>query len=240
MSNMFKINGVLTNLSNVENVIRANQNESFATDAQDSEILYYKNGAPVSSSELTFDDTNLVVGGRVEAKGGRLSIGLSPETSSRGIDIGATPNVANTAFLDFNSLDGGSNDYDVRLLSVSGTTGTNAKGTLSIEADTATIYCPIRTFPAGQVIPPAWYADYGITDANPGSNAITTIAFNTVFQAPPTFQITMFDKSGSGGGNQNAVTLYVTVRSTTGAQVQALGTMGSDIAYMWFAVGGVE
>jgi hypothetical protein len=51
----FKMNGVLANPSNIAGAIYANQNSENATDAQDNELLYYSNGAPTSSSTLSFN-----------------------------------------------------------------------------------------------------------------------------------------------------------------------------------------
>lgn len=70
-----------------------------------------------------------------ETKSDRWKIAYTPSTQFRGIDMGATPIVSNTAFLDFNSLDGGTADYDTRLLSQGGEAGYNGRGTLAIVAD---------------------------------------------------------------------------------------------------------
>ncbi len=51
----FKMNGQLTNSRTLTNVMYANQNAEFATDANDAQLLYYSNGAPTSSSALTFN-----------------------------------------------------------------------------------------------------------------------------------------------------------------------------------------
>lgn len=51
----FKMTGALANPSTITGAVYANQNAENATDAQDNELLYYDNGAPASSSSLSFD-----------------------------------------------------------------------------------------------------------------------------------------------------------------------------------------
>lgn len=65
----------------------------------------------------------------------RFQIGYTNDNDQRGIDMGATTGVANAAFLDFNSLDGGTNDYDTRIVSVSGEAGVNGRGILTFSAN---------------------------------------------------------------------------------------------------------
>lgn len=67
-----------------------------------------------------------------ETKADRWKVGYTPATQFRGVDMGATPAASNTAFLDFNSLNGGTADYDTRFVSVGGEAGINGRGTLSI------------------------------------------------------------------------------------------------------------
>lgn len=49
--------------------------------------------------------------------------------------MGATVGVPNTAYLDFNSLEGGANDFDSRLISVGGETGVDGRGSLAYQAN---------------------------------------------------------------------------------------------------------
>lgn len=58
----------------------------------------------------------------------RWKIGYQPAALSRGVDMGATIGVNNSAFIDFNSLNNGTNDYDTRILSVLGEAGVNGRG----------------------------------------------------------------------------------------------------------------
>ncbi len=51
----FKMNGQLTNSRTMTSALYANQVETRATDADDKELLFYNNGAPTSSANLTFD-----------------------------------------------------------------------------------------------------------------------------------------------------------------------------------------
>lgn len=65
----------------------------------------------------------------------RWKIGFQDVADKRGIDMGATVGVSNSAFLDFNSLDDVENDWDTRLLSVGGATGIDGAGILQIYAN---------------------------------------------------------------------------------------------------------
>lgn len=65
----------------------------------------------------------------------RFEIGYTAANNQRGIDMGATIGVNNAAFIDFNSLNGGTNDYDTRLLSVSGEAGVDGRGILLMIAN---------------------------------------------------------------------------------------------------------
>lgn len=71
-----------------------------------------------------------------ETKSDRFKIGYTAATQFRGLDMGATPAAANTAFLDFNSLNGGTADYDTRILSVLGEAGVNGRGTMNLVGNT--------------------------------------------------------------------------------------------------------
>lgn len=68
-------------------------------------------------------------------KSDRFQIGYQPAANSRGVDIGATIGVPNSAFIDFNSLNNGTNDYDTRLLSTLGEQGVNGRGNLNMIAN---------------------------------------------------------------------------------------------------------
>lgn len=65
-----------------------------------------------------------------ETKSDRWKIGYTAATQFRGLDMGATPAAANTAFIDFNSLNGGTADYDTRILSLGGEAGVDGRGDL--------------------------------------------------------------------------------------------------------------
>lgn len=80
-------------------------------------------GPDITSSYLT------------NTKSDRWEIGYTAATQFRGVDMGATPAASNTAFLDFNSLNGGTADYDTRLLSVGGEAGYDGRGTLGMIAN---------------------------------------------------------------------------------------------------------
>lgn len=61
-----------------------------------------------------------------------FAIAYQPAMAQRGVLIGADAAAANIAFIDFNSLDNGTNDYDTRIRSFLGEAGTNGRGTLDI------------------------------------------------------------------------------------------------------------
>lgn len=65
----------------------------------------------------------------------RFDIGYQPAGDLRGVDIGATPGIANTAFIDLNSLDNGTNDYDTRVLSIGGEAGVDGRGILALQGN---------------------------------------------------------------------------------------------------------
>lgn len=67
----------------------------------------------------------------VSTKSDRFQIGYQPASFGRGIDMGATIAVADTAFIDFNSKNGGTADYDTRILSLGGELGVDGRGTLA-------------------------------------------------------------------------------------------------------------
>jgi len=73
-----------------------------------------------------------------DTKSDRFKIGYIPANQFRGVDMGATPSVPNTAFLDFNSLNGATNDYDTRLLSIGGEAGVQGRGSLVFSANNYT------------------------------------------------------------------------------------------------------
>lgn len=227
MSNMFKINGVLANASNVENVIRANQNDSFATDTQDSEILYYENGAPVSSSDLTFSNSTLTVGGQTEIDGGKVSVGYSDATDKRGITLDAS--ASSFAYMDFNSRNGGENDFDVRLVTAGGETGQNGTGTLNVQSSAVNFFSQISTQPG-----PAFKVDFASTPAVTGSNQVTTISLTPgLFSVPPTVVCTANTPTGSTGDQS----VHVEEVTTSSFKVEYLGTAAAGTSINWIALG---
>lgn len=65
----------------------------------------------------------------------RFEIGYTTANDLRGVDIGATTGVNNSAFIDFNSLNGATNDYDTRIVSVGGEAGVDGRGILTFSAN---------------------------------------------------------------------------------------------------------
>ena len=62
-------------------------------------------------------------------------IGYTAATAQRGIDLGDIENLSQVVSIDFNSLDGGSNDFDTRIRSVGGEAGVNGRGILQMNAN---------------------------------------------------------------------------------------------------------
>ena len=233
----FKISGGLTNPSTITGALYANQNDSFATDAQDTQILYYENGSATSSANLTFSDSKLAVDGNAEVLGGRLEVGFSSATSNRGVDLGATPGVSQTAYLDFNSTDGSTRDYDARLLSVGGDTGSDGKGSFNIFAGELNVNNPMRVTPSGA--PPAskWFIDYGSVPIPAGTNTGATIVFNTVFETPPHVIISV-QAPASATGDQYAFVENEGL-AVNACNVQYFGNAPANTRVNWIAIGGV-
>lgn len=92
-------------------------------------VLYNPTTGEIVNSGLDFTQSDRLRIGYVGPQGttGQAS------TNRRGIDIGATPAVANTAFIDFNSLDNGGNDFDSRIISIGGVQGTDGSAILQFQ-----------------------------------------------------------------------------------------------------------
>lgn len=164
-----------------------------------------------------------------EGVGNECDIGFEmvaqPSSGLAYIDVHTTPGYFN-------------NDADFRMIFGGGATGTSFQAGMNTQGAGITMFHPIRLNPVGAGLPPPWFADYGITNATAGANALTTITFNTTFQVAPTIQLTLFD-TNPGGGGQAAITAYVEAITTTTASVRGFGTMGADMQWMWFVIGGV-
>lgn len=158
--------------------------------------------------------------------------------TSRGLEIKCQ--TANQVYIDWHAADGATGfDFDYRMICGSSAGNTaGGLGSLNFEGLASNFFTTLRTNPPGGALPPAWYIDYGQTDASAGVNQATTITFNTTFVSAPKLQLTLFDKN-PGGGSQAAITLYTEAITTTGATVRGFGTMGADMALMWLAIGGV-
>lgn len=94
------MSGALVNPSTVTGALYANQNESFATDAQDTQILYYQNGSPTSSANVTYDGTGVNIDGELRTVGNVGITGTVEINGDVGIEgtanlaIGANPSVS--------------------------------------------------------------------------------------------------------------------------------------------------
>ena len=232
----FKVNGMLSNNRTFTAALYANQHENRATDADDTEILYYSNGAPTSSSALTFDGSALNVNGDLNASrnvvfgnrtGTILNNGIQVVTSSPG-----------TVFMDVHTLPGGTNDFDYRMIFGGGVTGDFGGGICNFEGAGSNFFCPIRAGRRGSALAPGWHMDYGETPVTPGTNQITTIAFNFNFGSPPKVILSVVDLGP--GVPQDAFTTYIETTTTSTCTVRGFGTsITTGFSYNWIAIGGV-
>ena len=67
-----------------------------------------------------------------------FKVGYTSSNDFRGVQTGASVGAPNTAFLDFNSLNGGTNDFDTRILAFAGEAGVNGRAGLILQADSFT------------------------------------------------------------------------------------------------------
>lgn len=88
------------------------------------------NGAHTTDGSGNISTTGgMTAGGSVTAGG----LTVKATSGATGVELGDTSRTTDTPFLDFHAA-GGTNDYDVRLITTGGIVGTNAKGTLNIQA----------------------------------------------------------------------------------------------------------
>lgn len=231
----FKVNGILSNSRTLTAALYANQIESRATDADDTEILYYSNGAPTSSAALTFDGSALGVDGDLNVVGNITAGYDGPTGLNNGIQIVTTDPSA--VYMDVHTLSGANNDFDYRIIFGGGETGENAGGSVNFEGVESNFFSTLRATPKGVPLAPKWYMDYGEVLVTPGTNQITTIAFNTLFASPPKTIVQVVDLGP--GAAIDAFTTYIEGTTTSACIVRALGVISSGFSYNWIAIGGV-
>lgn len=139
---------------------------------------------------------------------------------------------ANTAYLDFKSRDAGLADYDSRIVSQGGDTGTAAgEGTLSVQAQALHVLAPMK---AGSSTAPAFKLDYSTVLATVGTNQVTTINFTPgLFSVAPTVVATANTPSGSTGDQS----VHVEEVDAISFKVEYLGVAAAGTYINWIAVG---
>ncbi len=137
-----RMTSLLSNKKTVTDVIYANQFGDISG-TSNSEIIYYVDGRPSSSSKFTYNGSNLDLTGNFNTDGDVNIIGnltntgiaqLGGSTSSgKYVEIRSGPNASS---IDFHSTDGSNENYDATITSTGGTTGMDGGGTLVIKANT--------------------------------------------------------------------------------------------------------
>jgi hypothetical protein len=92
-----------------------------------------------NSASTTTTTGALVVTGGIGVSGAIIAGGsiYAGNGNNRAVELAA--DAANTAYIDFHSLDAFSNDYDSRIKSIGGTSGTSSRGALTLESESTTI-----------------------------------------------------------------------------------------------------
>jgi hypothetical protein len=231
----FKMNSILSNSRTFTSALYANQIENRATDADDTEILYYSNGSPTSSAALTFDGSALGLDGDLNVVGNITAGYDGPTGLNNGIEI--VTRDPSAVYMDVHTLSGANNDFDYRIIFGGGETGESAGGSANFEGVESNFFSTLRATPAGAPLAPNWYMDYGEVLVTPGTNQITTIAFNTAFASPPKVIVQVVDL-GPGTTVDNFTT-YIQSTSTSACVVQGYGVVSAGFSYNWIAIGGV-
>lgn len=243
----FKMNGQLTNSRTMTAALYANQHETRATDADDTEILYYNNGAPTSSAGLTFDGSAVNVTGSVNTTANvnasaDMTIGYKGALGTdHGIRITASDPTA--VYMDVHTLAGNQNNFDYRMIFGGGTTGQNAGGSVNFEGKESNFYTPLRTIPKGQPSPPPFYIDYGTIIPTTGVNEFTQVTYHTIFPEVPHVFCSLWDITGSGADDQTDATPYVTQPTGAGFRLQMYGgtrPVTSATRVWYLALGGTQ
>lgn len=223
----FQISNQLSNSKTVREVIYANQQENLATDADDSEILYYSNGAPTSSPQLTFDGDVLRTPGQVV--GSLLRAQAPGGATGSYVDISA---LSNGSYIDFGSSDGSTSDFNSRIFSFLPNPAIPEQSNLAIlTGGNVQVMGPIQL---GSPTAAPFKLDYASTVATVGTNTVTTITFTSgLFTTAPVVVVTANTPTGSSG-NQF---VHVEEVTATNFKVEYLGIVGSGTLLNWIALG---
>jgi hypothetical protein len=223
----FQMSNQLTNSRTVREVIYANQQENLATDANDTEILYYSNGAPISSPQLTFDGDVLRTPGQVI--GSLLRAQAPGGATGSYVDISSQ---SNASFIDFGSSDNSTSDYNSRILSFLPNPAFPEQSNLAIQTGgNVQVMGPIQL---GSPIAPAFKCDYGNTGLSPGTNIVGKIPFTPgLFTTVPVVVVTANTPTGSSGDQF----VHVEEVGTATFQIEYLGAVAPGTSVNWIALG---
>lgn len=148
----------------------------------------------------------------------------------RKVQLGADS--SNTAYLDFKSRDGGLADYDSRIISQFGSTGSTAgEGTLSAQASLFQVLCPVRL---GSGVAPSFKLDYGVIEPEAVINPQTLFTFAVSFVSAPTvwLQVEITNDNATVG-----VDVVLSSVTTTGGKTRYIGTPAAGTTIGWLALG---
>lgn len=162
-----RITNSLTNGKTLTDAIYGNQSEDFS-ETHNTEIIYYKEGAPTSSSKFTYDGSQLDLTGNFNTDGNVNIIGNLTNTgiaqlggtasSGNYVEIHSGPNAS---YIDFHSTEGSNENYDATIISVGGVTGMNGGGTLIIQANKLILQGNTANPSPDLVLPGSIYFDGG-------------------------------------------------------------------------------
>jgi len=227
----FKITSNLQSGANLAKVVYANQQENLATDADDTEILYYSNGSPTSSPQLTFDGDVLRTPGQVI--GSLLRAQAPGGATGSYVDISA---LSNASFIDFGSSNGSTSDFNSRILSFLPNPAFPEQSNLAFQTlGNVQVLAPIQL---GSPIAPAFKLDYGRVVLPGALNAQVAVVFTVgLFTTNPFVYLTVVSPITD---EANAQPVFVESLTPTGCNVQFIGTPSSTAPGTfcnWLALG---
>ena len=126
----------------------------------------------------------------------RFNLAKTSATQFRGVQLACDS--SNVAYIDFNSLDGGTNDYDTRIISVGGEAGVPGRGIIGMNAN-------------------EYHLNGNTAEAEPeyrfpGYLQQPAIPFNTGVNQGRLFALRNYQWSGSGGNNGASPVVTIQLR----------------------------
>jgi hypothetical protein len=156
--------------------------------------------------------------------------------SGRKVQMGADS--SNSAYLDFKSRDGGLADYDSRIISQFGSTGSTAgEGVLSVQADVLQVLTT-EGMRVGSITAPSFKLDYGAVNMGGSLNSQVPVVFTVgLFATNPYVFLTIVSPITN---EANAQPVFVESLTTAGFNAQYIGTpnsTGAGTLCNWLAIG---